>query len=141
MQDNSDTYLVHFSTDENIHQNPKLLRIILDEKYTRIDFGYLPKWIYIRGGWITIAPETYIRIKGSEKKFHLTEAKGIPLTPQKWEFESKMDWKVFSLFFEPIPIKACTIDIIENLKPTGNFFNYFNISLSMENRIVCLDDL
>jgi hypothetical protein len=141
MQDNSNAYLVHFSKDEHIHQNPKLLRVILDEHYTRIDFGYLPEWIYIKGGWITIAPETYIRIKGSEKKFKLTEAKGIPITPQKWEFESKMDWKVFSLFFEPIPRTACTIDIIESLSSKGNFFNYFNITLSMENRIVCMDAL
>ena len=140
MGNRSGPYLVTFSTDENIPHNPQLLRIMVSEEKTRIDFGYLAEWYYVKGGWITIAPTTYIQVEGFTKKFNLIKAIGIPITPEKWEFESTKDWKVFTLLFEPIPIKSCTINIIESLEPVGNFFNYFNISLSMENRMVCLDD-
>ena len=135
------SYLVKFSAEKNIKKNPQILRIISSEESFRVDFGYLPDHIYDYGWWITIAPTTYIHVKELNKKFNLKDAIGIPITPQKWEFESVKDWKVFTLLFEPIPIKNCTINIIESLEPTGNFFNYFDISLSMENRIVCMDVL
>lgn len=141
MGNRSGPYLITFDTNKDIPNNPQLLRIILSEEKTRIDFGYLPVWYYIKGGWITIAPTTYIQVEGSAKKYNLMKAIGIPVTPEKWEFESKKDWKVFTLLFEPIPIKNCTINIIESLEPDGNFFNYFDISLSLENRIVCMDQL
>jgi hypothetical protein len=134
-------FLMQFSKDETIEINPKILRIFVSDQYTRIDFGYMPDDIYDYGWWITIDRNTYVQVRDSSKKYVFIEAIGIPVTPDKWEFDSIMDWKVFTLLFEPIPIKDCTIDVIENLEPGGNFFNYYNISLSMENRMVCLDNL
>ena len=141
MSNSKNPYLVQFSSAKSIKVNPRVLRIILGNQYTRIDFGYLPDDIYDYGWWITIDRNTYVQVKGSDKKYLFKEAIGIPITPEKWEFDSIMDWKVFTLLFEPIPMEDCTIDVIENLKPGGNFFNYYNISLSMENRVVCMDDL
>ena len=44
-----------------IEDNPILLRFILNEEYTRVDFGYAAPWIYDKGGWIHIASSTYIK--------------------------------------------------------------------------------
>jgi hypothetical protein len=55
----------------------------------------------------------------------LIEAKNIPLAPEKFEFESKEDWRVFTLYFKPFPIKSCNIDIIEEENPTKEDFSFY----------------
>lgn len=122
-------YLPEISLSNSNRDNPQLLRIILSEEQTQIDFGYAASSIYINGGWIRISPDTFIQIKGAEKRFKLTGAKNISIAPEVVEFESKTDWCVFSLFFEPIPIKDCIIDMIEAQNPTPNDFNYYDIIL------------
>ena len=125
-------FLADIEVGDQIKSNPEILRIILTEQYTRIDFGYVAPWIYVRGGWIRIAPHTYINVHGSSKAYKLIEAKNIPLAPDQFEFESTEDWRVFSLFFEPIPHKDCLIDIIEEDKPTKNDFNFYNILVKID---------
>ena len=66
---------------------------------------------------------------GSKKKYALKEAINIPLAPQQFEFESTEDWRVFSLLFEPIPLKDCIIDIIEEEEPNSDDFNFYNVKL------------
>ena len=114
--------------------NPEILRIILSDQYTRIDFGYVAPWIYVRGGWITIAPHTFLKVNGSSKYYKLIEAKNIPLAPEQFEFESTEDWRVFSLYFEPIPKQDCQFDIIEEENPTQNDFNFYNIMITINNK-------
>jgi len=125
----SKTYLVQPVITEAQKSNPTLLRILLSEQFTQIDFGYAAPWMYIKGGWIDIAPKTYIKIVDSKEKFKLINALNIPISPERHDFETKSDWKVFSLFFEPIPIKDCVIEIIEKENPNKNNFNYYKISL------------
>ena len=123
------TYLVQPVIKDAQKSNPTLLRILLSEQFTQIDFGYAAPWMYIKGGWIDIAQQTYIRKVDSKEKFKLINALNIPISPERHDFETKSDWKVFSLFFEPIPIKDCVIEIIEKENPNENNFNYYGISL------------
>ena len=111
-------------------QNPKMLRVVLTENYTRIDFGYTTPWFYEKGGWITISPDTYLRLKDLESRFILTNTEGIAISPKRLDFESTQDWQFFSLYFEPIPRTDCVFDMIESDKPTKNDFNYYGVELN-----------
>lgn len=122
-------YLVNIDSRNKKNENPQILRILLSRQYTQIDFGYTAPWIYEHGGWIDISPDTYIQVKGNVKKYSLKEAQNIPLAPNRLNFKSTQDWQVFSLFFEPIPLNDCTINLIEKEKPSSNDFNFYNIKL------------
>lgn len=115
--------------------NPILLRISLYPEITKIDFGYVTTDKYNYGGWIKIAPETFIENTVTKERFVLTNAVGITLAPAKRNFESKKDWQYFSLYFPAIPQKDCTLNIIEKIKGNKNDFNYYNVALKMENAI------
>lgn len=122
-------YLVKADAEDQLMKNPRILRILMGNEYIQIDFGYVAPWMYNRGGWIRIAAHTHIQVQGSKKKYALKEAKNIPLAPEQFNFESTEDWRVFSLLFEPIPLKDCVIDIIEEEEPNSDDFNFYNIKL------------
>jgi len=124
-----------FEINEKEIQNPKMLRIVLTENHTRIDFGYTTPWFYEKGGWITISPDTYLQLKDLKRKFILTNTEGIAISPKRLDFESTEDWQFFSLFFEPIPKTDCVFDMIESENPTKNDFNYNGIELNSKNRL------
>jgi hypothetical protein len=115
--------------------NPILLRISLYPEITKIDFGYVTTDKYNYGGWIKIAPETFIENTVTKERFVLTNAVGITLAPAKRNFESNKDWQYFSLYFPAIPQKDCILNIIEKIKGNKNDFNYYNVWLKMENAI------
>ena len=115
--------------------NPILLRISLYPEITKIDFGYVTTDKYNYGGWIKIAPETFIENTVTKERFVLTNAVGITLAPAKRNFESNKDWQYFSLYFPALPQKDCTLNIIEKIKGNKNDFNYYNVPLKMENAI------
>jgi hypothetical protein len=129
MKNHDKQYLATIKVPEDQKNNPEVLRIILSKDFTQIDFGYVAEWMYIRGGWIRIAPETFIQVHGSNQRFALKEARNITIAPDQHHFESKEDWKVFTLIFEPIPIMDCVIDIIEDENPDENDFNFYGIKL------------
>ena len=122
-----------FEINEQEIQNPKMVRVVLTENYTRIDFGYTTPWFYEKGGWITISPDTYLKLKHLEHKFSLINTEGIAISPKRLDFESTEDWQFFSLFFEPIPSTDCVFDMIESDNPTKNDFNYYGIQLNLKN--------
>jgi hypothetical protein len=134
-------YLADIELGENGKANPVILRIILGDDCTQIDFGYAALSIYQKGGWIRISPETFIQVHGSEKRYPLQHAKNIALAPNKIEFESTQDWRVFSLFFEPIPMKDCVIDLVEELKPSPHDFNYYGIEVKTSTAVLLEDAL
>jgi hypothetical protein len=115
--------------------NPILLRISLYPEITKIDFGYVTTDKYNYGGWIKIAPETFIENTATKERFVLTNAVGITLAPAKRNFESNKDWQYFSLYFPALPQKDCILNIIEKIKGNKNDFNYYNVPLKMENAI------
>lgn len=112
--------------------NPDLLRILLTPEYTKIDFGYIAKDIYINGGWIRIAPETFIEDTHTKQRYTLVNAENIPLAPVHHYFETKKDWRYFSLYFPAIPQKDCILNIIEIENGTLNDFNYYEVALTMQ---------
>ena len=69
----------------NLVRKPKtnliLLRAILGKEYTRIDFGFIASNLYVRGGWIKMFPDSYLRTNSSEAKYKLKYTDDIPLAP------------------------------------------------------------
>lgn len=118
--------------------NPDLLRITLFPDHTKIDFGYTAKEMYDSGGWIRIEQDTFIEIKETGKRYFLTHSEGIPINPEHHYFESKKEWRYFSLFFPAIAPTNCTINIIEKINGNKNDFNYYDIELKMENGVEVL---
>ncbi len=118
--------------------NPDLLRIILQSDYTKIDFGYTAKEMYDNGGWIRIAPETYIEIIETGKQFILDRTEGIPISPEHHYFESSKEWRYFSLYFPAIPQTDCTLNIIEIENGSRNDFNYYDVELKMSEGVEVL---
>ena len=121
----------------NLVRKPKtnliLLRAILGKEYTRIDFGFIASNLYVRGGWIKMFPDSYLRTHSSEAKYKLKYTDDIPLAPARLNFKSNKDWHYFSLFFEPIPKRSCKIDLIEVENPQDTDFNYYGIKLDLNN--------
>ena len=128
----SEPILFEIAENKDIAENPKVLRVILDREFTRIDFGYNATRKYIKGGWIRMSPRTYVQVQGSPEKFLLKETTGITIAPKKVVFQSVKDWQFFTLYFEPIPQKDSVINIIEEEKPSPNDFNYYGIALKMD---------
>ena len=128
----SEPILFEIAENKDIAENPKVLRVILDPKFTRIDFGYNATWQFFKGGWIRMSPKTYVQVQGSPEKFLLKETTGITIAPKKVVFQSVKDWQFFTLYFEPIPQNNCVINIIEEEKPSPNDFNYYGIALKMD---------
>ena len=119
-----------FEIEDSEKQNPKMLRIVLTDKHTRIDFGYTAPWYYKNGGWIKISPKTYLKTNNTAKKYSLLEAEGIAIAPNRIDFQSKADWQFFSLYFESIPNEDCILNMIESENPTENDFNYYGVELN-----------
>jgi hypothetical protein len=119
----------------NNRANPKLLRVLLSEQTTRLDFGYVATAYYHKGGWITISPDTYLQIKGSPERYLFKEAEGIALAPEKLNFESNKDYQFFSLYFEALPGGNLVFDMIEHYPGTPNDFNYYGIELRLEDGV------
>ena len=134
----SEPILFEIAENKDLADNPKVLRVILDREFTRIDFGYNATRKYIKGGWIRMSPKTYVQVQGSSEKFLLKETTGITIAPKKVVFQSVKDWQFFTLYFEPIPQNDCVINIIEEEKPSPSDFNYYGIELKMiEGIIIC----
>jgi len=115
--------------------NLRLLRIIVDKTFTRIDFGYQATDYYIHGGWANIYPETFLRIKDSGVKLNMQRAVNIPQKPEKHDFESTVDNLHFSLFFPPLPDRTLTFDLIESEPVTPTLFNYYNVKIDQSKAI------
>jgi hypothetical protein len=110
-------------------KNLILLRIESTSKHTKMDFGYSALSKYHKGGWIRIAPHTHLHNPESGKKYMLTHVENITIAPEHFHFESTKDWCYFTLYFPPIPQVPCKIDFIEELEPSKDDFNMYDIEL------------
>ena len=119
-------------------KNPTLLRVVLGAQTTRLDFGYCAPFYYVKGGWITISPQTYLQLKGDTKQYALLDATGISQAPAKLNFESTKDYQFFSLFFEALPQTNLVFDMIEKRDGTPNDFNYYDIELKLADGVEVL---
>lgn len=137
-------YIISNPLYKGENANIQLLRITVTNNETKVDFGYQATSYYINGGWIKISPKTFIRPKGSQMKYILTNATNIPYGPEKLHFNSSIEWRYFSLHFPPLPehldldtaepVTLKVIDLIENDKGTENDFNFYGIRLDEEEK-------
>ncbi len=117
---------------------PILLRITFSEDFTKVDFGHQVSKIYVKGGWVRIAPQTFMRFQGEEMKYTLVDAINIPLAPNHLHFNTKKDSLYFSLLFPPVPLKNAKIDLIEAEKGDETDFNYYGIEINLEKLVSVL---
>jgi hypothetical protein len=126
-------------TCADINGNLQLLRITITAAETKVDFGYQATSYYIKGGWIKISPKTFIRPSGSNKKLILTNATNIPYGPEKFHFNSSIEWRYFSLHFPPIvnenaELEINRIDLIEQENGDSSDFNFYDIHLDEKSK-------
>jgi len=127
-------YIISDPEHSKANHNIQLLRITVTNTETKVDFGYQATSYYIKGGWIKISPQTFIRPKGSNKAFILTNATNIPYGPEKLHFNSSIEWRYFSLYFPKLPEGVEEIDLIEKELGDHTEFNFFNIKLNDSER-------
>ncbi len=139
MKNSNLSKVFHFNREGHSRTNPKLVRIQLHPEYTKVDFGYIAREIYYRGGWIKMASGSFLEVIETGKRYQLQLAENIPIAPIQHHFESKKDWRYYSLYYLPIPMQDCTINIIEVENGTLNDFNYYDIQLRMENGMEVLE--
>jgi hypothetical protein len=123
-------YIISNPEHSKVNHNIQLLRITVTNTETKFDFGYQTTSYYVKGGWIKISPQTFIRPKGSNKTFILTNATNIPYGPEKLHFNSSIEWRYFSLHFPKLPEGIEVIDLIEKDPGTSDDFNFFGIKLN-----------
>ena len=110
----------------------KIMRIETVENYTRIDFVYCNG----RYAWVQIDPNSFIRPVGSDVKYPLIKAQGIPLAPQKHFFRTANEIFYYTLYFAALPKSVKSIDIIEK-EVEGlrhNYFNFYGVSMEIVNK-------
>ena len=105
----------------------KIMRIEMNEDYTRIDF------VVVAGkfGWVDIEPETFIRPAGTKTRLGLLKAQGIPLAPGKHFFKNPKESLYYTLYFPALPENVREIDIIEMEAsiPGTSYFNFYGVSM------------
>ena len=105
-----------------------ILDIDLTGEYTVIHFLYSSSPEYINGGWVNIRPEVFIKDSYGSQKLKLIKAKGIPIAPQKKNFEFAGQFISYKLFFPKINRSVEEIDIIECSETSC--FNFYGVSLN-----------
>lgn len=120
-------------------ENPSILRITRRDNETQIDLGYSAYNIYINGGWIRIHADTYLVDQKTGIRYKMTKAVGVPIAPEKLEFNTKTDWQYFSLFFEALPHKDLVLNFIEPddsvASDNGDNFDFYGIVLTLEDAL------
>jgi hypothetical protein len=135
MKRKTENLLFNVNNPRTTKDNLTLHRVFISKEFTRLDFSYIATNYYIKGGWIRIAPESYLLNSKNGKRYPLVQVDNIPLAPNRHEFESTKDWAFFSLYFKPIPKENCFIDFIEAENPTPDDFNIIGITLNMDEGI------
>ena len=116
--------IVKYKTTKKI----QVMRVELDEKFTRIDFAYNTDSEYINGGWVQMHYSCFIRPVNSDLKLSLIKAVNIPLAPKKHFFKTTKDCLYYTLYFPTLPINTNAIDIIEMETNDSNYFNFYEVT-------------
>ena len=103
--------------------------IELTDEFTRIDFIYRAPDYYENGGWIQMERNAYISPVGSNTKYRLLRAIGIPIRPRKHYFKTEGEFHTYSLIYPALPLETTSINIIEKEAP-GTYFNFYGIDYS-----------
>lgn len=104
----------------------EIMQIGLTDSATHVFFKYTAPSQYEKGGWICAGDGFYIKDNQSGRKYRMLNSLNIPICPSKEVFDSSSQVHYFSLSFQPLPLDAKEIDIIES--PEGGF-NFYGVSL------------
>lgn len=118
------------------HTNMEVMRIELDEEFTRIDFVYHASGQYANGGWVRIHDTCFIRPCNTELKLRMTKAVNIPIAPKRYHFKSSKGSLYYTLYFPPLPRDTKEIDIIELETNDPSYFNFYGVSVERIKREV-----
>ena len=105
------------------YQKLKIVNISKLSEYTVISLQY-DNIQLCSGCWVNYSPNTYLEQNG--KKYYLKKAEGIPLSPNKYYFETKSILS-FDLYFDKSINLNEKFDLIETQGST-TAFNFYNIS-------------
>lgn len=108
----------------------KVMRIELDDKFTRIDFVHHASRIYEKGGWVQIHKGCFIRPVGTGMKLRMVKAINIPIAPKKHYYKTTRDCFYYTLYFPALPKDVKEIDIIEMETSDPSFFNFYGVSVN-----------
>jgi len=116
---------------DNKNKRITILRVVIDEEFTRVDFLYWSLKNNNMGKWIQIEKDTYIRALNCDKKLKLMKAENIGVSPNKSFFKTKLNLLNFTLYFPPLPKDLVAFDLIEKDTTNENYFNFHKINLKV----------
>lgn len=132
MKKNEPCYVWHLDKRVGTLQ---LLRITLNERTTKLDFGYQSSPEYDDGWWINIFPQTHLLSNLSTRKFFMQDQVNMVMAPNKMDLVARTDCHFFSLNFAPLPMDNQVISMIEAEVPDKDNFNFMDIELQMSEAI------
>ncbi len=128
--------LVVFNPKYRFNKNKRItiLRVVIDDEYTRVDFLYWSLKNNNMGKWIQIEKDCFIKALNSDTKLKLIKTENIAVSPNKSFFRSKLNLLNFSLYFPPLPKGVLVFDLIEKDTTNENYFNFYKINLKVEKK-------
>ena len=108
---------------------PEVMRIEMDDEFTRIDFIVFATSPAFNWEWVSILPTTFIRIAGLKEKLTLVKAVNIAVSPSRHYFKKRTDLLPYTLYFPALPKSTTTIDIIESESAGPTWFNFYGVSM------------
>ena len=123
--------LVVYNPKYRFNKNKRItiLRVVIDEEFTRVDLLYWSLKNNNMGKWIQIEQDCFIRALNSEIKLKLIKTENIGISPNKSFFKTKLNLLNFTLYFPPLPKDMIAFDLIEKDTTNENYFNFHKINL------------
>ena len=117
--------LVVYNPKYRFNKNKRItiLRVVIDEEFTRVDLLYWSLKNNNMGKWIQIEQDCFIRELNSEIKLKLIKTENIGISPNKSFFKTKLNLLNFTLYFPPLPKDMLAFDLIEKETNNENYFN------------------
>lgn len=123
--------LVVYNPKYRFNKNKRItiLRVVIDEEFTRVDLLYWSLKNNNMGKWIQIEQDCFIRALNSDIKLKLIKTENIGISPNKSFFKTKLNLLNFTLYFPPLPKDMIAFDLIEKDTTNENYFNFHKINL------------
>ena len=99
-----------------------IYKIETDKNFTKVSLLYKNPYPM---GWVNFSRTITLKDLGRSKTYNIIYTEGVPLSPQKKEFELIGEGVYCSLFFPPIPNDSKYIEINENVE--GGFHFVFQL--------------
>ena len=100
--------IFHLEVEGHGKDNPILLRLTQTQEFTKVDFGYTTTNKYINGGWIKMAPDTYIEDTLTQKGISCSRLPELQFHPTN-TISNHTKIGSITLYFEPLPQKTAPL--------------------------------